>query len=321
MKRLTADLLLLFAAAIWGLAFYFQKSAMSEIGPFLFIASRAALASLALAPIAFIELRRRSRESKGPAIDLPGLVKLGITGGIVFFAGAALQQVGLKTATVTNAGFLTGLYVVITPFLIWLIARQAPSAVVWTAVGLAFTGTWALGGGTVSGFSQGDILIAICAIFWSMHIVVTGRSPRFGAPIAFTFFQFVTVGSIAAVAALLTEPISGAALMRASGAILYVGLLSSALTFGLLAIAMKHTPPAEAAVLVSMETLFAAIAGALLLGERLPAIGWFGAGLLFMATLIVQLAPRRKASAGSAKAPRDLADAPVTAAKPAPLPS
>lgn len=299
MTRITADLLLLFAAAVWGLAFYFQKAAMTDIGPFLFIAARASVAALALAPLALLEVRHRASETGRPPIDRPGLIKLGLTGGLFFFLGAAFQQTGLITATVTNAGFLTGLYVVITPFIIWLTARRAPRSVVWTAVAMAFAGTWALGGATVGGFSHGDMLIAICAIFWAIHIVVTSRSPRFGAPMAFTFVQFSTVAAIAAVVAILFEPISADALARASGAILYVGLLSSALTFTLMAIAMKHTPASEAAVLVSMETLFAALAGALLLGERLSPIGWFGAGLLFSATLLVQLAPRPKVLSGA----------------------
>lgn len=294
MNRLTADLLLLLAAAIWGLAFYFQKSAMDDIGPFLFIAARASVAAFALAPLALIEQRRRAGADAagGEAFNRLALVKLGLMGGVCFFIAAAFQQTGLLTASITNAGFLTGLYVVITPFIIWLTVRRAPSAVVWTAVGLAFMGTWALGGGSLGGFSYGDGLIAICAVFWAVHMVVTGRSPRFGAPMTYTFIQFATVAGIAAAAALLFEPISAAALARASGAILFVGLLSSALTFTLLAIAMKSTPASEAAVLVSMESLFAALAGALLLGERLPMLGWFGAALLFAATLLVQLAPR-----------------------------
>ncbi len=297
MNRLTADLLLLGAAAIWGLAFYFQKAAMSEIGPFLFITARSTVAALALAPLALLEMKALVRRTQMP-IDRQGLLKLGLAGGAVFFVGAALQQVGLQTATVTNAGFLTGLYVVIAPFIIWLTDKRRPRPVVWTAVALAFTGTWALGGGTIGGFSFGDGLIAICAIFWAMHIVVTACSPRFGAPMTYTFLQFTTVAAIAGTAAIALEPISADALTRASGAILYVGLLSSALTFTVLAMAMKHTPPAEAAVLVSMEILFAAVAGALLLGERLTPIGWFGAALLFTATLIVQLAPRPRPSGG-----------------------
>jgi drug/metabolite transporter (DMT)-like permease len=299
MTRITADLLLLLAAAIWGLAFYFQKAAMTDIGPFLFIAARGAIAALALAPLALLELRHLKRDAGRPAIDYSGLIKLGLTGGLFFFLGAALQQTGLLTATVTNAGFLTGLYVIITPFIVWMTAGRAPRSVVWTAVAMAFIGTWALGGATVGGLSQGDVLIAICAVFWAIHIVVTSQSPRFGAPVAFNCIQFAVVATIATVIAILFEPISVDALARASGAILYVGLLSSALTFTLLAMAMKHTPASEAAVLVSMETLFAALAGALLLGERLTPVGWFGAGLLFSATLLVQLAPRPKVLSGA----------------------
>jgi drug/metabolite transporter (DMT)-like permease len=294
MTRLTADLLLLAAAAIWGLAFYFQKSAMSDIGPFLFIAARASVAVIALAPLALLELRRHARTANGAGVDFPALVRLGLMGGVFFFLAAAFQQTGLLTATVTNAGFLTGLYVVITPLIIWLITGRSPTSVVWAAVILAFAGSWALGGGTLSGFSHGDVLVAICAIFWAIHMVVTSRSPRFGVPLSYTCIQFATVAAIAATAALAFEPISLPALASASGAILYVGVLSSALTFTLLAMAMKHTPASEAAVLVSMETVFAAVAGALLLGERLPPIGWLGAALLFAASLLVQLAPRAK---------------------------
>src|SRR5688572_15296461 len=117
MNRLTADFLLLLAAMIWGLAFYFQKAAMADVGPLLFITARATIAALTLAPLAFMEIRRRARDMRQPAIDRPGLLKLGLTGGLFFFIGSVLQQTGLLTATVTNAGFLTGLYVVITPFI------------------------------------------------------------------------------------------------------------------------------------------------------------------------------------------------------------
>lgn len=294
MKRLIADALLLLTAAIWGLAFYFQKSAMTDVGPFLFIAARATVASLTLAPLALMEMRRRASAPAEPPLDMTGLVRLGMMGAAMFFLGATFQQTGLLTATVTNAGFITGLYVVITPLIVWLTAGRSPSPVVWAAVAMAFAGAWALGGGTVGGFSRGDVSIAICAVFWGMHIVVTSHAPRFGMPMTFTFVQFVCLALITAVPALALETVSLDALWRAGGAILYVGVLSSALTFTLLAIAMKHTPASEAAVLMSLETLFAALAGAVLLGEKLPPIGWVGAGLLFAATLVVQLGPREK---------------------------
>jgi drug/metabolite transporter (DMT)-like permease len=147
---------------------------------------------------------------------------------------------------------------------------------------------------------MGDALVAVSALFWAIHLVVTGNSSRHGVPILFTCLQFAVVALLALTGAMIFEPIDGAALLAAWDSILYVGVLSSALTFTLLAVAMKRTPASEAAILVSMETVFAALAGALLLGERLAPIGWAGAGALFLATLLVQLAPlldRRKTSA------------------------
>ena len=238
---------------------------MNHVGPFLFIAARASVAALALAPLALLELRRRGSEKEHPVFDRPGLVKLGVMGGVFFFLGAAFQQAGLQTATVTNAGFLTGLYVVITPLIMWITARRAPGSVVWTAVVMAFTGTWALGGGTVTGFSYGDILIAICAIFWSIHIVVTADRPFPRAHDLYLRPVRHRCRDCRDRRPPVRADLGGCArqsLRRNS----YVGVLSSALTFTLLAIAMKHTPASEAAVLVSMETLFAALAGAVLLG-------------------------------------------------------
>jgi drug/metabolite transporter (DMT)-like permease len=285
MSRLRADLLLLFAAAIWGTAFFFQKTAMDHMGPFLFLAARGALAALTLLPLAVLEAHNSAwhwpRE----------LIRIGVFGGLAFFVAGALQQIGLVTATVTNAGFLTALYVVATPLLAWTLLGARPPRVVWPAIALAFAGTWLLGGGTVGGFSLGDGLIAASATFWALHMIITGVSARLRRPIAFTTIQFLVVAACSLVAAIMVEPITLAALVAGAPAIAYVGILSSALTFTLLAVALQHTSAAEAAILVSTETLFAALAGMLLLGEHLTPVGWLGAAMMFTAMLIIQVAP------------------------------
>lgn len=286
MRRLHADLILLFAAAVWGLAFVFQKTAMSHIGPLLFIGARAGVAALALAPVALVEHRR-----SGSPVPWRELVPVSALGGLAFFLGAALQQAGLVTASVTNTGFLTALYVIVTPFAAWLWHRKPPSTLIWPAVALSFAGTWALGGGSVEGFGIGDALVAFSAIFWSAHVVIVGASGRHARPVAFTALQFVVVAALGLAGAALFEQVTLAGIRAAAVEIAYVGLLSSALTFTLLAVALRHTPPSEAAVLVSTETLFAALAGALLLGDRLSPLGWIGAGLIFAAILLVQLGP------------------------------
>lgn len=290
MRRFHADLLLVLAAAIWGFAFLFQKSAMEHLGPILFVAARSVVASLALAPLAFREMR-----SDGAAWRQVAVAAL--PAGAAFFTGAVLQQWGLVTATVTNTGFLTALYVVIVPFIAWFLLARRPSTYVWLAVGLSFAGTWALGGGSLSGFSAGDGLVALSALFWALHIVLVGRAGSLARPIAFTMLQFMIVAALALVMAPAVEAISLEKLAAAWVEIAYVGLLSSALTFTLFSIALRHTGPSEATIIVSTETLFAAFGAWVFLGERLTPVGWLGAGLILAATLIVQLAPARSASA------------------------
>ncbi len=295
MTRTQANLMLVAIAAIWGLAFVFQKTAMDDIGPYTFLALRALIAAIVLTPIAL-------RENAGLAATAPaGFWLIAIAGGLSFFLGGILQQIGLVTATVTNTGFLTGLYVVITPLLLWLALRRPPSLIVWLAVILAFVGTWLLGGGTLAGFSTGDWLVVISSLFWSTHILVIEHAGRYARPIGFTAVQFAVVAAISGSIALATEPLTTATLIAAAPEIAYVGVLSSALTFTLLAVAMRHAPAAEATIIVSTETVFAALAAAILLGERLSWIGWLGAALMFSATIIVQLASAR--SSGSDASP------------------
>lgn len=285
MSRLNADIALLFAAAVWGLAFVFQKSAMDHIGPLAFIAARGAIAAVALAPLA---LREHWRVASSGS---PGFWIIAVSGGIAFFIAAWLQQTGICTATVTNTGFLTALYVVITPFIAWGWSGKVPNPIVWPAVALSAVGTWLLGGGTLSAFSTGDALVALSALFWAIHVVVTGRASPYGRPIAFTAVQFAVVGALALIASSLFETTTLDGLRRALPDIAYVGLLSSALTFTILTVALQYTPPSEAAVIVSLETVFAALAAYILLGERLAYIGWAGAALILSATLLLQLSP------------------------------
>lgn len=286
MRRIHADLLLFLAAAIWGVAFLFQKSAMDHIGPYLFIAARGAVASLALAPLAIREVRRHQAP-----LERGSILSLASFAGAAFFTAAAFQQVGLITATVTNTGFLTALYVVATPFVSWVATGRAPSRYVWPAVALSFAGTWYLGGGTLTSFSGGDILVAICAVFWAVHAVTVGFAARHQLPVLFTTLQFVVVALLGAAGAALFETVTLDGLIAAAPSIAYVGLLSSAVTFTIFTLAMHYTTPAEATIIVSTETLFAALAAYLVLGERLPAIAWLGAILIVAAILVVQLAP------------------------------
>jgi drug/metabolite transporter (DMT)-like permease len=286
LTRTKADLLVLFAALIWGVAFYFQKSAMSHIGPFLFLGLRSLLAAVALIPFAL-------REWKTSPPSSPSIRPFALLGGAVFFTAGALQQVGIVTATVTNTSFLTALYVVVTPFLLWLLRHEKPGPRIWLASCLAFIGIWALGGGAIEAFSTGDMLIAASSVAWSLYMVVTSASGKLAKPMQYTFIHFLVIAALALSCAGYFEEIDGAAITAAAVPLLYVGILSSAFTFALMANIVRHIPASRASILLSTEVLFGAAAGFIMLGERLSPMGWAGAALMFCAILMIQTAGRR----------------------------
>jgi drug/metabolite transporter (DMT)-like permease len=292
MTRTKAAWLLLFASALWGLAFFFQKRAMSHVGPFTFIGARAVVACLALAPLAWHEARRARREAQHAAAPGgPGLLRWSLAGGLAICVAAALQQSGLQTASVTNSGFLTALYVVLTPLIAWGASRKAPAGFVWLAVGLSALGTWLLGGGGFSSFSAGDAQVAASAFFWAAHVVITGHAARFERPLTFMLIGFALTAGLGSAAALAFEAPSLAGLAGAALDITYVGVMSSAVAFSLMILALGHLPPAEVAVIASTETVFSSAAAYLFLGERLPALGWAGASLIVLASVLVQVVP------------------------------
>jgi threonine/homoserine efflux transporter RhtA len=155
---------------------------------------------------------------------------------------------------------------------------------------------WLLGGGSLATLSRGDSLVAASALLWALHVIITGIGARLDMVTTFTAVQFVVVALLAGINASFIEPLSLDAMVRAAPDLLYVGILSSALTFTLLAVALRATRAAEATVILSTESLFAAFGAFLFLGERLQFIGWLGAGTIFIATLVVQM-PGRSAAA------------------------
>jgi len=290
MTRVRADFLLLACAAIWGFAFLFQKSAMSHIGPLTFVAARGLLAAAVLAPLAILEHRRSNI-----AIS-KSFVTTGIFAGSAFVVASFLQQAGLKTASVTNTAFLTALYVVATPFISYAFTRKVISPLIWLAVGLSFVGTWLLSGGTLGGLGIGDWLVAACAFFWALHLVIAGFAAPMGRSVLFSVIQFAVVGVVALIGAVLSETITLETLRAAAPDILYVGVLSTALTFTILTMTLRATSPTEAAILVMTETLFAAFGAWLILNEKLTLVSALGCAAILAAALIVQLQQVRSAS-------------------------
>ena len=285
MSRLTANILLLLAAIVWGAAFVAQSTAMDSIGPLAFIGIRFVLAAMAVAPFAYLEWRK-SRDRIPPKGHITGI---GV--GVIFFAAMALQQYGFFTTTVTNAGFLTALYVVLTPILSILVLRHFPSLFIWPVAALSLSGTYLLAG-SLQSMKAGDLLMIGSAFFWALQIIFMGRMvTRYNNPVTVAFVQFLTTGLIGLAAGLIFEPIGLAAIKGAWFELVYTGVISGGLAFTLQAIAQRHTPTTDAAILLSSESLFAALSGAIFLGETLTPRQWLGCLLIFFSILAVELLP------------------------------
>lgn len=302
MSRLRADLLLLITALVWGSAFVGQATAMAHVGPFTFTGGRFLLAALAVAPFALWESRSRAR----PLSRRNGLITAGI--GLVFFLACITQQVGLQVTSVTNAGFLTALYVVLVPILGAALWRYKAPGIIWVAALLSFAGTFLLSGGNGAALNWGDAIMVVSALFWAAQVLLVGKYVEaLERPFAIAFMQFLVTGLAGFGLGLAFEAdrLSAAAFAGAGFEFLYTGILSGGLCFTLQSLAQRYTPPSDAAIIMSGEALFAALFGALLLGERLTPLAWSGAALILIAVLATQLGPALRR--------RDLRDAPAEA--------
>ncbi len=301
MSRTLASGLLLLATIIWGFAFVAQKSAMDHVGPLTYAGARFVIGGLLLVPFALWELRRRPR----PGVHHRRMIAVIC---IVFFLGAVLQQVGLSQTTVTNSGFLTALYVLVVPVLAFVALRAPPQPIVWIGAPLAVFGVYWLNGGGFDSFNTGDLLVIVSALFWGVHVLLLGLVSReTGLPVTISAITFLITGILAGAGAFVFEAPSLEPLLAAWPQLAYAAILSTAFAFTLQAIAQQYAPPSNAAIILSAESLFAALGGAIVLGERLPPIGYAGAALIVAAILVVEALPpwlqQRRASAAARKTP------------------
>jgi drug/metabolite transporter (DMT)-like permease len=295
MTRIQANLCLLLAGAIWGGGFVAQSTAMKSIGPLWFIGLRFLVATVVTLPFALRETRRMVQAPRLPEFAAFTAIGLALT------AGAITQQYGLLSTTVTNSGFLTGLYVIFVPILTVVILRRAPHWIVWPGALIALAGIFMLNGGSLSHLSRGDLLTITCAFFWAVQVFLIGIfAQSSGRPLLLSAWQFGVTAVVSLVFAAFLEPIEFSHAIDATVEILYAGIFSSGLAFSLQVIGQRYTTAPQAAIFLSSEALFAAIFGALILGETISALGYIGCAMIFSAMLLVELIPeisRRRAPA------------------------
>ena len=299
MRRLHANLLLLMAALIWGVTFSLQQMAMAHIGPAYFTGLRFALGAMVLVPLAVWEVRKLREQKHAQAQHAQVHWHLGrfhvvglIATGCALFMGAWLQQVGIASTTVANAGFLTALYVPLTPVLALIFLRRPPHPAIWPAAAACLGGAYLMAGGSLDVMRDGDLWVVAGALFWALHILLVGvMSMRTGAPFLVSCVQFTVCGVLGLTLGGVTESLTWDGVMGALPMIAFAGLFSTAVGFTLQVVGQRHTPAADAAVILSAETVFAALAGAMLLGERLGMLELTGGALILAGVLAVELLP------------------------------
>ncbi len=287
-KSIKADLLLLTTAIIWGAAFVAQRVGMDYVGPLTFNGARFALGAAALLPLIYRQDSEKKQEGSHIPADLRQLATGGTIAGIALFAGATLQQWGLVYTTAGNAGFITGLYVVLVPIL-GLFWKQKTGIGTWTGAVLAVIGMYLLSVHGNLKISFGDLLVFFSAFFWAGHVlVISWLSPRMDS-IKLACAQFTACSILSFIFAFAMEDVTLSGIIDGTIPILYGGLMSVGVAYTLQVVAQRDAKPAHAAIILSLESVFAALSGWLLLSETLTAQGLIGCALMLTGMIISQL--------------------------------
>ena len=293
-------LLLLLAALIWGVAFVAQSVGMDYMGPFTFNGARFLMGSAVLLPLVVFR-RKASLRRKGPQ-EISSLKEGGkqngrttlvggICCGLALCVAALFQQYGILYTTVGKAGFITTLYIILVPLAGIFLGRK-PSSRVWIGVVLAAVGYYLLcinGGFSIS---KGDGLVFVCAILFTVHILVIDYFSPKADGVELSCIQFLTAGVIGTVLAIIFEKPSLSALAEGIVPLAYAGIMSSGVAYTLQVIGQRDTEPAVASLLLSMESVFSLLAGWLLLGQALSPRELSGCALVCGAVILVQLADK-----------------------------
>lgn len=290
-KRLRANILLLITAAIWGFAFVAQRIGAQYVGAFTFNGIRFAIGSLSLVPlIIYFDRRNKNKDSNEDNIEVSAKKTIisGSLVGVMLYLAATFQQVGIKYTTAGKAGFITGLYMVIVP-LIGIFLKQKVEKNAWAGVVIAVVGLYLLSINENFTISFGDLLELIGAFFWSLHILTIDHFSKKVDPLKLSCIQFAACSFLSFVSALIFEQITVSGILGALIPILYGGLLSVGIAYTLQVVAQKDAKPSHAAIILSMESVFGAIGGAIMLGESMSTRGYIGCILILGGILVSQI--------------------------------
>lgn len=299
MNKTKNTLLLLLTAFIWGVAFVAQSVGMDYVGPLTFNASRFIIGAVFLIPcIAFLDtLKKKDTDTSGKPLansesqDKKTLLIGGLCCGIAIAVASTLQQYGISMTTVGKAGFITALYIVIVPIL-GIFLKKKPRLIIWVSVILALAGLYFLCMTDSLSFSKGDTMVLLCALAFSIHILIIDYfSPKVDG-VRMSCIQFFIAGILCGIPALIFEHPEFSSLIAAWAPILYAGILSCGVAYTLQIVAQKNYDPTIASLILSLESVFSVLAGWVILHQALAPREIFGCVLVFIAIILVQLPER-----------------------------
>ena len=280
---LKSDLVLLLAAAIWGLAFVAQRIGMDHVGPFTFNGLRFVLGGLSLLPFVWLSRKKTYAGSDGD------LIKSGMVSGVVLFAGISFQQVGIVYTTAGKAGFITGLYVVMVP-IIGLFLRQAKTGTgTWAGAGLASIGMYLLSVTRDMDVNFGDMLVFFSAICFACHLIVIERFCTRFSTAALSLVQCTVCAVLSLGVAAVFETFVLADILKITIPLIYGGVFSVGVAYSLQIYGQKNSPASHAAIILCLESVVAAIGGWIILNEILSGRAIFGCVLMLAGMLVSQL--------------------------------
>ncbi|MBR3641116.1 MAG: DMT family transporter [Oscillibacter sp.] len=285
--QMRQNLYAVLAALIWGTAFVAQSVGADFVPPLAFNAARSFIAFFAL--LALCLLRRRARRAEASPASRRELLTGGLCCGAALGFATFLQQTGLATTSAGKAGFLTAMYIVIVPIFSLFLKKRIPR-LVWLGVLFAVAGLYCLC--VKEGFSveRGDLCVAACAFVFAIHILVVDRFTQRTDAAELSCVQFLVMALFSLAASLLThEGAAWSGLLAAIGPLLYLGVFSSGVAYTLQILAQRDSNPAVISLLMSLEAVFATVAGALILGEAMSGREYLGCALMLVAVILAQL--------------------------------
>ncbi len=290
-KRFVSNMMLILTALIWGLAFVAQKDASSYIGSFTFNGIRFMLGALSLVPVTFIFERHDLKDTK----KLKSTLKYGVITGVILFIASTLQQIGININTqASKAGFITGIYTVLVPIFGIFIGKKAHLNT-WVGAILAVGGLYLISIVGTPIIELGDLLLLIGAFFWAFHILAIDSFIDKVSAIKYSLIQFLTCSllNLILVPFFELESFSAENILAAATPILFAGIMSSGIAYTLQIIGQKNSEPTEAAIILSLESVFCALGCAVILKEVLTPSAYIGCLFVFIGIVISQITPKK----------------------------